>query len=655
MTVRPFDEILRDFVIPGVPASGPHHPYKPDFRDSLNALIAGPFPDNRVIKLNNANEGTPNNIVVTASVAIPAAAYQVLYILNVTQENTGPVTVSGAINRDLVTNTSRPVEPGYLKPGMALLCIDTGTELRLLSYGDAEAILAAAEAAADRAEAAAAGLNLPAIDSGDAGKTLIVNSDGSGYDLRVSTVEYNVKTYGAEGQGVTLDRQAFIDADNDAPAGYDVIVPAGVYNIGPGDLSLTGRRFRFHGQVSITGGRLIGAVIEQVEASSGSVLYGTGVGDASTPAVANYKFGRVLNNMFRKGLQIGGADPSETPDGTALSLDSQIGWPVLQPTRWGNAIEFAVQSNARSWRGNIVMGQDVVRSDAPIFDATVVGKYIYVEDLIFRISELITPTEVRVVNLDGSGATFPYTRAVTILICYVGGSGTAQVVNKTVTRLSGEPFVPKSVDAYYVRINGSIYLLDSWNNPDEITLNTSPGDGVYSYEWWTTINHLSSRLVVQRANGLAGSEEMVALEAYASGSFRLQALSSSGTFPFNQRPFHFGNGYNSDATQRTHILLDGSLGSTIIGGGYEKYSLRVLHMDNQDSNALSVAGATSGFPVAIRTEGKDSDIDILLAPKGGGYVRLGQSITGHATDGTPRSLFIKDQDGRLIRLSGYQI
>ena len=147
MTVRTIDEIFRDFVTDGVPASGPFNPHKPDIRDTLKALTEGGdnFPDNRVIRLNNADEGTANNIVVTASVAIPAAAYQVLYILNVTQENTGPVTVSGAINRDLVTNINQPVPAGYLVPGMALLCIDTGTELRLLSYGDAEAIVDEAE------------------------------------------------------------------------------------------------------------------------------------------------------------------------------------------------------------------------------------------------------------------------------------------------------------------------------------------------------------------------------------------------------------------------------------------------------------------------------------------------------------------------------
>lgn len=170
MTVRTIDEIFRDFVTDGVPASGPFNPHKPDIRDTLKALTEGSenFPDNRVIRLNNANEGTANNIVVTASVAIPAAAYQVLYILNVTQENTGPVTVSGAINRTLVTNTSASVPSGYLTPGMAVLCVDTGSALRMLSYGDnetivrdAEAAQAAAEEAATRAETAAAGVESP--------------------------------------------------------------------------------------------------------------------------------------------------------------------------------------------------------------------------------------------------------------------------------------------------------------------------------------------------------------------------------------------------------------------------------------------------------------------------------------------------------------
>lgn len=151
MAALPFDVIFRDFDIEGEPASGEHHPRKDQIRDALNAIINGPFPDNRIIRLNNADTGTPDNVVVSASVAIPNAVYQVLYILNITQENTGPVTVSGAINRQLVTNTSRPVPVGYLTPGMAVLCIDTGSALRMLSYGDMEVLIRAAQAEVENA------------------------------------------------------------------------------------------------------------------------------------------------------------------------------------------------------------------------------------------------------------------------------------------------------------------------------------------------------------------------------------------------------------------------------------------------------------------------------------------------------------------------
>ncbi len=191
MTVRTIDDIFRDFVIEGMPASGPFNPYKPDIRDTLKKLLEGlsTFPDNRVIRLNNANEGTANNIVVSSSVAIPSAAYQVLYVLNVTQANTGAVTVSGAINRALVTNTSQPVPNGYLKPGMAVLCIDTGSTLRMLSYGNVESIVeemvvsaeaakAAAELARDQAQNAASDAvsqsNVPIYSSRDAIETLVV-------------------------------------------------------------------------------------------------------------------------------------------------------------------------------------------------------------------------------------------------------------------------------------------------------------------------------------------------------------------------------------------------------------------------------------------------------------------------------------------------
>lgn len=275
MTVRTIDEIFRDFVTDGIPASGPFNPRKPDIRDTLKALTEGGenFPDNRVIRLNNANEGTANNIVVTASVAIPAAAYQVLYILNVTQANTGPVIVSGAISRSLVTNTNQQLAAGYITPGMAVLCIDTGTELRLLSYGDAEVVATAAEASADRAEAAAeaaesavggalsnfdtrslvAATNILSLVSyvrtagyataGDGGGALykrvatepshigkIQSADGAWWEI--AEREFDVRMFGAKGDGIADDTAAIQGAINALPArGGRINVPGGRYKL----------------------------------------------------------------------------------------------------------------------------------------------------------------------------------------------------------------------------------------------------------------------------------------------------------------------------------------------------------------------------------------------------------------------------------------
>ncbi len=649
MTVRTIDEIFRDFVTDGVPASGPFNPHKPDIRDTLKALTEGSenFPDNRVIRLNNADEGTANNIVVSASVAIPAAAYQVLYILNVTQENTGPVTVSGAINRDLVTNTSRPIEPGYLKPGMALLCIDTGTELRLLSYGDAEAILAAAEAAADRAEAAAAGLNLPAIDIDDAGKTLIVNSDGTGYDLRVSTVEYNVKTYGASGEGITLDRQAFIDADSDAPAGYDVIVPAGVYNIGSTDLPLTGRRLLFEGDVTITGGgNLTGAIIIRKD-PDGSMSFGTGEINQYS---ARYRFGRTGGGV--SGFQIGGAEPTDGVEGTIIFNDGYAGWTSIQPSQYPSPVEVAIQPSTAAGKCQLGNGNNTVSvtSGAYILDDWT-DYTVFIEDLAYRILSVNEGSQTFQVGfLNGGSPSFAGETNKTFAIAMVRGKGKCSVNGTNVTRISGDPFVPESNREYKVKINGNPYEVSDVVSRDAVQLSTSAGTiSEADYEFYTLVDDLVSAVRVHRISG-AGSEENVTLGAYARGYYFLHAASGASV----QRPFYIGVGYLPNGEKRPQITLAEN-GDTLIGGGYDRYSLRVASREGNTGNSFLIEGASAGVAPVIRAEGPDSNIDLHLMPKNDGYVRFGPTIAGHATTGTPRSLFMKDKDGNVVRISVYQV
>ncbi|CAB4327644.1 glycosyl hydrolase family 28-related protein [Brucella sp. 191011898] len=188
------------------------------------------------------------------------------------------MTVSGAINRDLVMNINQPVPAGYLTPGMAVLCIDTGTELRMLSYGDMEAIVSEAEEAAVAAEEArdqaanyandaltggmdpgiSAAISIPALtipagvsqfmaggyaSAGDGGRAqfkkvpsapeypgYFQSADGAFW--QISDLTLNVKQFGAAGDGISDDTDAI---NNAFTASWHrrarLYIPSGVYRV----------------------------------------------------------------------------------------------------------------------------------------------------------------------------------------------------------------------------------------------------------------------------------------------------------------------------------------------------------------------------------------------------------------------------------------
>lgn len=209
MAGETIESVLRDFQTNGVPGSGKHEIVKSEFRNLLNAFLGqqtganagaliqtskaaldalapaantmawvigdadpdldgvyqysggtwtkrGPLPYG-VIHLNNAGAGTGDAIEVTTAFGVPDAAFSAVYVLNVVEANTGPVTVSinGGVPKPVVNSTGSALDAGSLQPGAGVLGLDDGTNIRLFLYGDVEAILAAAEAARDAAEASA--------------------------------------------------------------------------------------------------------------------------------------------------------------------------------------------------------------------------------------------------------------------------------------------------------------------------------------------------------------------------------------------------------------------------------------------------------------------------------------------------------------------
>lgn len=142
------------------------------------------------IRATDAGAGTPDAIQATSSIPVSSSA---LVALNIFEANTGsPVTVSfnGGTALAIKTNSGNDIAPGGLAAGMIVAGYVSGSTFRLISDQASAAIVAAAEAAQaaaeearDQAIAAAAGVNLPVITSGDAGKVLVANGDEDGYEL----------------------------------------------------------------------------------------------------------------------------------------------------------------------------------------------------------------------------------------------------------------------------------------------------------------------------------------------------------------------------------------------------------------------------------------------------------------------------------------
>jgi hypothetical protein len=289
--VKSADEIFRDFATDGVPASGAHEPIKADIREFLTSIEA--FADQggnssifttranlyanlayaantlawvvndttaayngiyqkqgasgsgswtRVAdlpysfaKMSDVGTGTANAIQVTSSIPTSQA---VLRVTNIFESNTGNVTVSenGGAAKPLLTASGNQIAPGGLVAGALAAYLESGSSFRLLSdqassaiVPAAEAAQAAAEAAQAAAELAVASVDLPLIGSGDAGKSIVVKDDLSGYDLQfASNIYVTPEAFGAIGDGVTDDTAAIQAALN---AGIVTPTPGASYLI----------------------------------------------------------------------------------------------------------------------------------------------------------------------------------------------------------------------------------------------------------------------------------------------------------------------------------------------------------------------------------------------------------------------------------------
>lgn len=103
-----------------------------------------------------------DDITALPSLDPPEAPGLALFSIAFETENAGPVTIN---EKPLLTNSGVPIPAGYLKAGVEALFVDTGENFRLLSYGDAEAVRAAAEEFAELSRAWAEGTEPDGVDT----------------------------------------------------------------------------------------------------------------------------------------------------------------------------------------------------------------------------------------------------------------------------------------------------------------------------------------------------------------------------------------------------------------------------------------------------------------------------------------------------------
>nr|WP_194857121.1 hypothetical protein [Morganella morganii] len=426
----------------------------------------------------------------------------------------------------------------------------------------------------------------------------------------------------------------FKQAHISSPASKWILVPSGDYEI-TSDIDCTGRVFIFEEPVSITGdGKMMGAVIHR-HTQDGSVSYGVG---GVQQYSSKYRYGAVNHGPI--GLQIGGAEEKQGTDGNVLFADAYLGWSDIQPSKFGSAVELAIQPSSISGAA-FSDGSDMVYwVSGEKFTSNMYLRRFYFNSGTYRVKNVVNENSIQLMNIDGSTVSIPavtgYWKVVGVIL-----NGNGRVSGNTLTRTDGDPFVIMGNTEYIARLNGTTVLpVVSVTSPDSLTLESAPGiSGDVTYEIYTSIDDLSSALRVHAISG-GDHEENVTLAAYASGKFQLHAGSPQG------HPLILGCQWDSDGEERSNIAIT-SDGNTKIGGKHGG-ALVVPYNENPASAFIMIEGNAFG-EAYIRANSPGDNADVYILPKGDGRVAFGRVTNGGGTISS--YIEIKDATGVIRKLA----
>jgi hypothetical protein len=335
--------------------------------------------------------------------------------------------------------------------------------------------------------------------------------------------------------------------------------------------------------------------ITDAYASQGSGYINFGYGQEGVAAI---RIG--ANDAFNATgvLQVGGAGQFDGGNGSYISNDGHPNWNVVQssipfnPTEWniyGNGVGGAAISNGTT---------TITRSTGIAWGSFMNGLFLWFDGVAYTVVSATANSAVL--------TSAPPAKTACWQFVYTTGSGTCTVSGSTVTRVSGDPFIPSSFGSGFTFfLNNNPYTVTASTNSNTCSISSPPGNGTYSYRYITNINNQVATLRLQLT---AGADEEN-LSFYATPfAYEIGAQQSGvGTL----RNFRFNSEYQA-------VVEMAAYGKFVsLGGIQNSEAARFLWLNNA-VNRFDFQGATTGVSPAVRARGSDTNVGLGYDTKGTG-------------------------------------
>ena len=437
----------------------------------------------------------------------------------------------------------------------------------------------------------------------------------------------SVDDFGSVGGGVLNDAPVFQLANNATPPGSAgfVLVPVGTYYLAS-DVVNDGRQVTF---LCAAGAVFTGPG----ELKTNFVLY-----DASGAkyGASRHAYG---SNVYGGGLLVGGGAFDEGGQGTYLANDGHANWLRAQTSINYNPTEIVLYGAGAQGRAVSVVGTAFIdRTAGSQFDAAWVGRPLYFNRHTYIVKTWVSVDRLELSEIGGGAVVFPSAVFAAYHFIRTTGTGTCSVVGTTVTRVTGQPFVPfVTYPGFQFSINGVARTVAAFVSPDVMTLSVAPGDTVLAtYVYELDINAQISTIRVQKTFGT--DEENLTIAAKATGEYEIRVggggngenyplrIYNGSSAPFVPRPIAIFNeaghmGVSNSTAFSPAVLFEVlSQRAEVLGSNLYNESSRICTVwNNTDIRGLEFGNFSNGTQGGY-IQGRDyssGTYDVCLNPRGG--------------------------------------